>query len=136
MTAVLGRGSIMTERGAPLETPARGQARQGSPVGTTSAVDTYIMASNKSKRHTHKYRQILIAGTKVWACALPDCNHYMPQHMTALVEGKNSYCWNCGELFMLDTEAMKMDMPFCLNCRHPELSDVSDDLVKALGIIK
>lgn len=74
--------------------------------------------STKAKRHIHKYQRIEIAASKVWACALPDCNHYMPKHMESMVEGKSSYCWECNEPMILDAEAMKDDRPRCHNCRN------------------
>lgn len=72
----------------------------------------------KAKRHVHKYHYInLPIMGKVWACRLPDCNHYMPKHLEPTVEGKNSICWECGEAFTLDSEAMKEEKPRCENCR-------------------
>lgn len=90
--------------------------------------------ATKSKRHTHKYHRIDIAGTKVWACALGDCMHYMPKHMESLVNGKNSYCWNCNKQMVLDNENMKMDMPTCFICRNPELSE--DKMLEKLVLEK
>jgi hypothetical protein len=75
------------------------------------------MSRNRSKRHIHKYYKAKVAGDLVWACALPDCNHHMPPHMTSLVEGKSSLCWECGGELVLDPEAYKMDRPTCISCR-------------------
>lgn len=72
--------------------------------------------STKAKRHTHKYHQIQIANTWVWACALPNCNHYMPKHMEAMVPGKNSVCWMCLKDFVLDEKTMEIQKPFCKSC--------------------
>jgi len=73
--------------------------------------------SKKSKRHTHKYHKVLVAGDPVWACALPDCSHYMPNHMSELVPGRASLCWNCGEKFILDNTNMReTNQPTCINC--------------------
>lgn len=71
----------------------------------------------KAKRHVHKYHHVDMGYSKVWACALPDCNHYMPKHMENTVEGKFSFCWGCGEKFILDSDAMKSDKPHCIECR-------------------
>jgi hypothetical protein len=83
--------------------------------------------STKSKRHTHKYYKVLAAGTKVWACALPDCMHYMPKHMEMLVNGKNSICWQCGETFVMNPLNMKEDQPRCNDCRLgiPEMEELT-----------
>ena len=82
--------------------------------------------STKAKRHVHKYHQIDLNFVKVWACALPDCNHYMPHHLTSTVLGKYSYCWSCGEKITLDIENMKDDKPMCRTCKHPELSNIDE----------
>lgn len=74
------------------------------------------MANTKAKRHTHKYHKIEIAYQKVWACALPTCNHYMPKHMEAMVPGKASLCWECGEEIILTPQNMQSDKPVCDDC--------------------
>ena len=83
----------------------------------------------RAKRHVHKYHRVTLSFGLVWACGLPDCNHYMPQHMNQLVEGKNSLCWQCNIMFVLDANAMKEDRPRCFNCRtgiKPEEIDDSE----------
>lgn len=72
--------------------------------------------ATKARRHIHKYYRVEIAGVKVWACALPECTHYMPAHMTALVDGKASFCWDCGERFILNPTNMNDDKPICSDC--------------------
>lgn len=75
------------------------------------------MATSKAKRHTHKYHKVKIASDKVWACALPHCNHHMPKHMENLVVGKATLCWNCDEEFTLNVANMRDDKPQCDDCR-------------------
>lgn len=66
------------------------------------------MGTQKAKRHTHKYRLVpMNASKKVWACALPDCNHYMPPNMERMIEGKASVCWDCGNETIMSVERMK-----------------------------
>lgn len=72
--------------------------------------------ANRSKRHIHKYHRIELSYGKVWACALPDCNHHMPQYMDSMVPGKNSLCWNCNEKMVLNPLNMKNDKPLCSDC--------------------
>lgn len=72
--------------------------------------------ATKAKRHVHKYYRANMSSQKVWACALSDCNHYMPKHMEELVRGKNSICWKCGEDFILNPFHMKQDKPVCDDC--------------------
>lgn len=73
--------------------------------------------SKGSRKHTHKYHRVDLNFARVWACALPECNHHMPAHYTALVVGKRSYCWQCGKEFLLDGDAMIEDKPRCVECR-------------------
>lgn len=72
--------------------------------------------ANRAKRHVHKYHFTEVAFGKIWACGLPDCNHYMPQHMTNMVNGKYSICWRCEAQFILDAIAMKSERPICVDC--------------------
>ena len=72
--------------------------------------------AGKNKRHTHKYHRINIAGDMLWACALPDCYHYMPRHMNNMVIGKKSICWSCNNDLVMDTRSMQSNMPQCLDC--------------------
>ncbi len=61
-----------------------------------------------ARKHNHKYYFGLeIAGTKIWACALPECNHYMPKHMENMVNGKKAICWKCGETAIVNFTLMK-----------------------------
>jgi hypothetical protein len=73
--------------------------------------------STKAKRHTHKYHKITMSSQMVWACALPDCNHYMPKHMEMMVPGKNTICWGCGADMVLDAHNMTDHKPTCNKCK-------------------
>lgn len=73
--------------------------------------------STKSKRHVHKYYRVSMNGTDVWACAKPDCMHYMPQHMEKLVNGKSTVCWECGENTFMTPASMADRQPRCDDCR-------------------
>lgn len=68
------------------------------------------------KKHTHKYFRMDMNYDRVWACALPDCTHYMPKHMEQLVSGKKSICWECGNEFNLNPINMVKDKPVCEDC--------------------
>jgi formylmethanofuran dehydrogenase subunit E len=69
-----------------------------------------------ARRHIHKYHKIKLNNDDIWACALPDCNHFMPKHYEQMVLGKSSYCWNCDKPFILNQENMKDDKPICESC--------------------
>jgi formylmethanofuran dehydrogenase subunit E len=94
--------------------------------------------ANKSKcvsHQYHKYYKVEVNGIKVWACSWSDCNHHMPKHYESMVVGKGSYCMQCNEKIILDTENMKNDMPICYNCKHGKLDTTSNpELAKILGI--
>lgn len=79
------------------------------------------------KNHTHKYIKRQTSSAPVWACSLPDCNHFMPSHLTGLVEGRSSYCWSCDDKFTLDSNSMLDDQPKCPNCRG-SIKDISSIL--------
>lgn len=72
---------------------------------------------SRARRHPHKYRKAKLTFGTVWACSLPDCNHYMPQHMSELVAGKRSICWGCDEVFVMTPESMRDEFPKCDDCR-------------------
>lgn len=72
--------------------------------------------ATKAKRHIHKYYKADLDFGEVWACALPDCSHYMPKHMAKLVNGKSSICWKCNEKMILDPNNMNIDKPVCYSC--------------------
>lgn len=65
-----------------------------------------------AKRHTHKYHKI----EGLWHCALRNCTHYMPKNVENNVEGKESICWECGKIMLLDNYNMQNDKPICPNC--------------------
>jgi hypothetical protein len=94
--------------------------------------------STKAKRHVHKYHRVKFSFADIWACALPDCNHYLPKHMEATIEGKNSICWSCGEIFQLDMGALGSVKPTCFHCRtgvlreQPVIEAPLDDKLKEL----
>lgn len=69
-----------------------------------------------AKRHAHKYYKAKLSFGDVWACALPDCNHYMPTHMAQMVPGKNTLCWKCDNVTTMTLENMKSDKPLCPEC--------------------
>lgn len=73
--------------------------------------------ATKAKRHIHKYHRVDLGYANVYACALPDCPHYMPKHMENTLEGKYSFCWGCDEKFILDKPALELMKPLCVNCR-------------------
>lgn len=82
---------------------------------------------SKSPKHIHKYHKVKMFSHFVWACALRDCNHYMPYHMTDMMPGKASICWECGTDFDLTIHNMKNDKPLCPDC-DPTIEAIGDML--------
>lgn len=108
------------------------------------------MGTQKAKRHTHKYRLVPINNSKkVWSCALPDCNHYMPPNMEHMIEGKASECWDCGNTTIMSIARMKyatehndgkMLCELCINKREG-IEILNDDaslaeILKSIGELK
>ena len=85
-----------------------------------------------SKKHTHKYYKRGLGSQTVWACALPDCNHFMPVHLEDLVRGKRTLCWNfgkseypdCEKTTVIDDRTWRMDKPLCENCDPNAVSSI------------
>jgi hypothetical protein len=72
----------------------------------------------KIKHGTHRYHRRALGSNKVWACAVPNCTHFIPRYMeAALIEGRLSLCNNCGNEFTLTPDALKEDEPRCDECR-------------------
>jgi hypothetical protein len=95
--------------------------------------------ATKSKRHIHKYYRDNESYMRCWACGLPDCSHYMPPHIEKQIVGKQSICWQCGEVFILDSEALKEIRPRCIACRtgidSAEDFPLSAEMKQRLGIV-
>ena len=73
-------------------------------------------------RHVHKYRLVNL-GTKekprkVYACAHPECTHFMP-HLRHVL-GKKTICWKCNkETIMSDYILKNLTVhPRCKGCRE------------------
>ncbi len=93
------------------------------------------------KKHVHKYHLVpFVNGPRsVWACGMPDCNHYMPEHMAHLIPGKSSICFGCGNEFTLTEDSMSRPEPICAKCHLKEKGiDIGkieniDDLIEMIG---
>ena len=84
-----------------------------------------------SKKHIHKYHRVDTDAGSIWACGLPDCNHFMPAHYTRLLPGKSSICWECGELLILTEQNMKHKQPICPDCMDVMTTLASVDSLKS-----
>ena len=83
----------------------------------------------KKSVHIHKYHKEFLGKKKtvIWKCAFPDCTHFV---YTGLVLGKQSVCWNCGDIFILPKiESKLISEPWCEECsveRKKAPEDLSD----------
>jgi predicted RNA-binding Zn-ribbon protein involved in translation (DUF1610 family) len=67
-------------------------------------------------KHIHQYKRADLGVNKeyiVYRCTLPDCGHYL---VPKLVEGKESLCPRCGEVFIIEKSHLSLANPHCDNC--------------------
>lgn len=90
------------------------------------------------QRHTHKYIKREL-GTKekpshVYACALPNCTHFMPKNMEGLLIGKTSICWECEAEFPITINQIRkaIKKPRCMSCRKRLKEDDAKPMDKAI----
>jgi late competence protein required for DNA uptake (superfamily II DNA/RNA helicase) len=91
-----------------------------------------MSTKNGAKRHTHKYMKL---PSQVWACGFGDCTHYLPSNMTAMIHGRQSICWECGDTMLLEEKQLKMDKPYCNNCIL-KFAEVNPVLIDAIAEIE
>lgn len=87
----------------------------------------------KKKCIGHKYHRVDFIGQKIFACALPDCSHYMPKHMEPMIVGKRSLCWQCDKPFVIGYEHLEQDKPICANCAMGLPTD-KDELAELIAL--
>lgn len=63
---------------------------------------------------------------KVYACALPDCTHYIRADM---IVGKRTVCWVCGKVTLVyqDSNGV-LARPHCKSCTKRKTEDEPIDL--------
>lgn len=87
------------------------------------------MPKKKSSSHVHMYQRKDIGKAPnsyiVYACALPNCTHYIAEQFAM---GKQSLCNKCGNEFYLDKyviQGVRVN-PYCPDCRGKDIKDASD----------
>lgn len=65
--------------------------------------------------HIHKYKRAELGnnGYVIYRCMLPNCSHYLAQHLAV---GRSSICWKCGDEFTMTMTSVKRSKPKCLEC--------------------
>ena len=70
--------------------------------------------NDTKKKHTHKYMKVTFSsGFTVFKCMWPDCAHYVREE---LAEGRESVCWRCQDIMVLNTANMTLKKPHHLLC--------------------
>ena len=80
-----------------------------------------------SIKHIHKYyRKRMGKDYKVYACALPDCSHYIAAD---LIVGKKTVCWVCGRVTIVyrDSNGV-LARPHCKSCTKRKTEEETIDL--------
>ena len=73
---------------------------------------------SKKEQHVHKFKRLTYkSGNQIFFCALPDCNKKIS---TALVLGKRSLCWRCGQEFLMSDYSLRLAKPHCDSCHKPK----------------
>ncbi len=68
--------------------------------------------------HIHKFKRLKYkTGNIIFFCSLPDCTY---KTNIALVLGKRSICWRCGEPFLMSEYSLRLAKPHCENCHKPK----------------
>ena len=65
-------------------------------------------------KHAHRF---LLQQKKTWRCTLPGCGYFIHLGLAHILPGKQATCWDCGQEFTLDEEALTDEMPKCSMCR-------------------
>jgi len=74
------------------------------------------------KKHPHRYEHVETPIGFVWRCSLPECAHYMPQHMESfLMPGRRVMCNECSNTFILTPVKMQSIQPICDACETERL---------------
>lgn len=65
-------------------------------------------------KHPHR---LMLVNKKTWRCTLEGCNFFVHTGLAHVLPGKVAVCFECGEQFRVDDEALKEDMVRCETCR-------------------
>lgn len=68
-----------------------------------------------SINHVHKYKRAKLGkGRRIYACALPDCTHYLFEDA---IVGKKTVCWVCARVTIIyrDSNGI-LARPHCKTC--------------------
>lgn len=95
------------------------------------------MSRTQAMRHVHRYMRTRPRMEIIWKCMLPGCTHFIPLNTTVL--GRNSICWECGEVFVMEDRHLNEEMPKCDSCSGiaiENFQDMNDYIEKRLKQVK
>lgn len=81
------------------------------------------MARSGALKHIHKYYKNT---SGFWACARPDCTHYLPTNVADRIEFSKSICWECEEVFQMNKTLAELSQPKCQPCRMPNSTSIEE----------
>lgn len=86
------------------------------------------------RKHLHKYEKVILgkSGYTVFRCIEPDCSHYIAKEF---VKGKLCACNRCDNPMIMDTRAMNLTKPHCVDCIEHKDTNISKlkELMEKLG---
>lgn len=70
------------------------------------------------EEHTHKFMRVKLGrkGYEVFKCMVPDCPTYIRKE---LVVGRQTICWRCGIVLIMNQWHATMKKPHCRTCTRP-----------------
>lgn len=77
-------------------------------------------------KHPHR---LMLLNKKTWRCTLEGCTFFVHLGLVHILWGKSAVCWTCNEVYTLDQEALKEEMPNCPECRSGK-SGISLDAIE------
>lgn len=76
--------------------------------------------------HVHKYKRFKFGNGRVaFRCMAGGCAHYV---LEELILGRQSICWRCGNIFMIDERSARLAKPHC-DCKKFQQKDPALDIL-------
>lgn len=86
--------------------------------------DVYYMRRIDMAKHPHR---LILQQKRTWKCTIPGCSFFVHLGLAHVLIGKMGVCWECGQQYTIDEDALKHEMPKCSRCR----SGVESELERA-----
>lgn len=79
----------------------------------------------------HPHRLVLL-DKKTWRCTIPGCAFFVHLGLAHVIVGKTGICWECGEQYTIDEDALKSELPKCIDCRSRLAGEPTPDEIEKL----